>query len=291
MLYEKAIFITKVSQLRYIDYKYTRIYYGNEFCERLIPSLQDLNQILDYIQKRGLEFSFVSPYITNIGLKKLGALFELLKSTRISCEVIINDWGVLNLINRQYPDFQPVLGRLLTKQKRGPRLIELLKRQIRPRLIVNSKNPSQRNIVIQKMLPLDLDPYYKGSNASSVPIIHNFLISQRIKRIELDNLAQGMLLELPRTKISASVYTPYIYITTTFFCPTAGCDQKKKSLLKIKPCKRQCQRYLFKLRHKTMPKVIYLKGNTQFYKNTKLAVGELKNLGIDRIVYQPEIPI
>ncbi len=71
MLYEKVIFITKVSQLRYIDYKYTRIYYGNEFCERLIPSLQDLNQILDYIQKRGLNFSFVSPYVTDIGLRKI----------------------------------------------------------------------------------------------------------------------------------------------------------------------------------------------------------------------------
>jgi hypothetical protein len=288
---ERAIFITKVTQLRYIEHKYSRLYYGNEFCERLIPSLQDFNQILSYIKMRRLNFSFVTPYVTNIGLEKLKLLLEFLKEKKINCEIIINDWGVLNLVNREYFDFQPVLGRLLTKQKRGPRLIRLLKRRVRPRLVINRENPSQRNILIQKKLPLDLDPYYKGSNASSVPIIHNFLISQRIKRIELDNIAQGIQLKLPQGKISASVYTPYVYITTTFFCPTAGCDQKKKSILKIKPCKRQCQRYIFQLRHRTMPKMIYLKGNTQFYKNPKLPVKELKESGVDRIVYQPEIPV
>ncbi len=288
---ERAVFITKLSQLRYIDHKYSRLYYGNEFCERLIPSLQDLKEILDYIKMRGLNFSFVSPYVTNIGLGRLKVIFEFLKAKKVNCEVIINDWGVLNLVGREYLDFQPVLGRLLTKQKRGPRLIKLLKRQVRSRLMVNPENPGQRNILFQKKLPFDLDSYYKGSNASSVPIIHNFLISQRIKRIELDNLAHGIQLKLPQDKILASVYTPYVYITTTFFCPTAGCDQKKKSILKIKPCNRQCQKYIFKLRQRTMPKVIYLKGNTQFYKNTRLSMRELEESGVDRIVYQPEIPV
>ena len=288
---EKTVFITKVSQLGYLNHRYTRVYYGNEFCERLIPSLNDLKEILCYIQIKGLNFSLVSPYVTNVGLARLRVLFEYLKSEKINCEVIINDWGVLNLINREYFNFQPVLGRLLTKQKRCPSLIKLLKRQVRPRLIVDSKNPGQRNILIQKPLPLDLDPYYKGANAASVPIIHNLLISQRIRRIELDNTGQGLLLELPKDKICASIYLPYAYISTTFFCPTAGCDQKKESWLKIKSCKRHCQRYVFKLRHRTMPKVIYLKGNTQFYKNTRLRIRECEKIGIDRIVYQPEIPI
>ncbi|MDD5097224.1 MAG: hypothetical protein PHU59_01890 [Candidatus Omnitrophica bacterium] len=288
---ENAIFITKISQLKYVTSKFSRLYYGNEFCERLIPSLKDLNQILRYTKRMGLDFSLATPYVTDSGLKKLKILFKFLKTKKIKCEVIVNDWGVLNLINRKYPNLQPVLGRLLTKQKRGPQLIKLLKRQVKPKLIINPDNPAQRNILIQKKLPLDLDYYYKGSNSASVPIIHNFLISQRIKKIELDNLGQGILLNLPRGKISASVYTPYIYITTTFFCPTAGCDQKKKSWLKIKPCRKQCQRYIFKLRNLTMPKVIYLKGNTQFYKNNKLSLKELINLGVNRIVYQPEIPV
>ncbi len=288
---ERAIFITRLNQLKYIDCGYSRLYYGNEFCERLIPVPDCLEQILSYTEKKKLDLSLVTPYVTSDGIKKIEALFELLKSRRVACEIIINDWGVLNLLNHKYLSLTPVLGRLLTKQKRGPRLIKLLKRQTRPRLIKNSKNSKIKDLVFQKKLPAELDFYYKGSNAASVPAIHNFLISRHIRRIELDNTAQGLFLDFPEEKISASIYLPYVYISTTFFCPTAGCDEKEGSLLKIKPCKRQCQRYIFKLRHRTMPKVIYLKGNTQFYKNARFQLKEWENLGADRIVYEPEIPI
>lgn len=288
---ERAIFITKLSQLKYVNNGCSRLYYGHEFCQRLISPLNHLKRILSYIAEKRLNLSLVTPYVTNDGLKKLEVLFELLKERNTSCEVIINDWGVLNLVNRKYINLTPVLGRLLNKQKRGPRLVKLLKRETRARLLNYPQNPKIRSFVIQKKLPMDLDPYYKGSNASSVPIIHSYLISQRIKRIELDNTAQGLFLELPKNEICASIYLPYVYISTTYFCPTAGCDQRKKSLLKIKPCNKECQRYIFKLRHKTMPKVIFLKGNTQFYKNSKLSVEQLKNLGVDRIVFEPEIPV
>ena len=289
---EKSVFITKVRQLKYVSNKYTRVYFGNEFCERLIPSLNQAQQIVSYVRKKKLDFSLVTPYVTNQGLKKVKTLCEFLRKESIDCEIIINDWGVLNLVNRQYLNLTPVLGRLLTKQKKGPRLAELLKRKIREWFIQNSRSSEEKTIVFQMKLPSDLDPYYKGSNVMSVPLLHNFLIRERIKRIELDNTVQGLSLELPQGKISASVYTPYIYITTTFFCPTAGCDQKNKSLLKIKPCQRECQRYVFALRHKSMPKVIYLKGNTQFYRNSKLLPNEkFHHLGVDRIVYQPEIPV
>ena len=288
---EKAVFITKISQLKCVNHGYNRLYFGNEFCERLIPNTSDLERVLSFVNKNKLDLSLVTPYVTNYGLERLKPLFELLKDAGISPEIIINDFGVVNLINCKYPNLVPVLGRLLTKQKRGPGLKKLIKREIRPRLIKDHKNPKIRALVFQKKLPLDLDTYYKGSNASSVPIIHNFLISQRIHRIELDNTGQGLFLELPQNRISASIYLPYVYISTTFFCLTSGCGQKNKLLLKIKPCNKQCQKYIFKLRHKTMPKVIYLKGNTQFYKNTRTQFRQWQKLGVDRIVYEPDVPV
>jgi hypothetical protein len=288
---EKAIFVTKISHLKYIDASFTRLYYGNEFCERLIPSGQELRKALRFAKKRKLDFSFVTPYVTNAGLGKLQKLFKLINAFGKGSEIIINDWGTLSLTLEKYPKLTPVLGRLLTKQKRGPNLQNLLARNIAPRLIEDPRNPKIRHIVLKKKLPLDLDYYYKGSNVTSVSIIHDFLINRHIHRVELDNTVQGIFLDLPRDAISASVYLPYIYITTTFFCPTAGCEQKDKSLLKIKPCKRECQRYVFKLRHNTMPKVIYLKGNTQFYKNDSFQLDEWKGAGVNRIVFEPEIPI
>ncbi len=288
---EKAIYINRINQLDYVNEEYRRLYYGQEFCERLIPSARDLEEALSFIQKKRIDFTLVTPYVTNFGLEKLKPLLELLKIGKIRCEIIINDWGVLNLVNRRYANLMPVLGRLLTKQKRGPRLIRLLKRETRSQLIKDPKNPKKKYFVFQKKLPLDLDPYYKGSNTSSVPIIHDFLTRRRIQRIELDNTSQGLFLELQNNGIHASVYLPYVYISTTFFCLTAGCDQKKMFLLKRKPCQRQCRRYVFKLRHRTMPKVIYLKGNSQFYKYSRLRLKEWKNLGVDRIVYEPEVPV
>jgi hypothetical protein len=288
---EKAIFITSIQNLKYVKEGYSRLYFGNEFCERRIPSLASLEEVISYVKKYKLDLSLVTPYITNDGLVRLEALFELLKKKGIFCEVVFNDWGILNLINHRYPNFEPVLGRLLTRQKRGPNIIRLLQRKRRKFFTQDHWNPNLKLIIIEKELPLGLDSYYKSSNAASVPIIHQFLLSQRIRRIELDNTQQGLLQELPRGKISTSIYFPYIYISTTFFCPSAGCDSKKKSFLKIKPCSRQCQRYIFTLRNRSFHKVIFLKGNTHFYKNSKISYKALAKIGVDRVVYEPEMPV
>ena len=289
---EKVIFITRTQDLKYVKAGYSRLYFGNEFCERLIPSPASVEEAVAYVKKHKLELSLVTPYITNDGLEKIEALFALLKKKGISCEIVFNDWGTLNLIGQRFPFFKPVLGRLLTKQKRGPTVIRLLQRK-RKRYVMHDlrRNPSSTHIIIEKKLPLSLDPYYKGANAASVPIIHQFLLSQGISRIELDNTQQGLLLELARGKISASVYFPYVYISTTFFCPSAGCDAERKSFLKNKPCSRQCHRYIFTLRNRSFHKVIFLKGNMHFYKNYKISYKALAKIGVNRVVYEPRLPV
>jgi hypothetical protein len=237
-----------------------------------------------------MAFSLVTPYVTDKGLERVGSLLEALQDEMPDAEVIINDWGVLFLLERRFPSFLRVLGRLLTKQKRCPTLIRLLERKPQALLRQPPKDKETKCILIQKKLPSDLDLYYRGSNVSSVPIIHSFLASRRIKRIEIDNLAHGMTLSLPKDKIQASVYFPYVYISTTFFCLSSGCDDKEISFLKIKRCAKQCQEYIFTLRHPSMPRLIYLKGNTQFYRNKRLP-NAMEKMGINRTVYEPEIPV
>lgn len=288
---EQAVYITKTSQLHYANGQYSRVYFGCEFCERLIPSLNQLKRVTAFVRKRKLAFSLVTPYVTREGLTKLKGLFDLLKEEGVVCEIIVNDWGVLNLINREYPFFTPVLGRLMTRQEKGPRLARALKRKGEAWAFSDPKDPKIKRFIVEKEIPLDLDPYYKGANTLSVPILQDFLIKQRVKRIEFDNALQGVIMDVPKDKMKLSVYYPYGYITTTFFCPTAGCDDSPKSVQKIKPCRKQCQKYIFKLRHKTMPKILYLKGNTHFFKNSRLPVKKLQDLGVDRIVYQPDIAV
>ncbi|MFA5114470.1 MAG: hypothetical protein WC469_00185 [Candidatus Omnitrophota bacterium] len=286
---EKAILINSLSQLRAVNKQYRRIYYGVEFCERLMPTPYDLSKVTDFILRNNLKLSLVTPYVTPRGLENAVALFDFLNSRRLQPEVIINDWGVLNVLRRKYKNLIPVLGRLLNKQKRGPTLITLLKER-KNSSPVYLYDPKRRSIVYQNKLPKGIEYYYKTSNVLSMPIIQDFLYNLDIKRIELDNVGQGFLSDLPKGKISASVYVPFVYITTTFYCPSAGCEDNNTASLKLKPCHKECQKYIFKLRHPAMPKVIYLKGNTQFYKNRYLSINMLKRAGVNRVVYEPRVP-
>lgn len=265
----------------------TRIYFGAEFCERLIPSIGECREVISRARDKGMDFSLVTPYVTDTGISRLRYLFDLMACMDAPVEVIVNDWGVLGRLRNEYTGLAPVLGRLLTKQKRGPRIKRLLERRL-PSKIIRPKEPSRQGavIIVAEKLPPDADLYYRGSNASSVPIIHGLLKENNVRRIEIDNLLQGIYLDMGNSGISVSAYTPYAYISTTMFCQTIGCERKHKPFLRVRPCAKECRRYTFRLRHKSMPEDIILKGNTQFYKNGLGSIRKLEQAGIDRIVYQ-----
>ncbi len=265
---EKAIFISKIENLGYVDGSCTRVYFGNEFCQRLIPSVKALEKVLKFVAKKKLNFTFVTPYATDNGLRTLKPLLKFLNKNN-PCEVVINDWGVLRILNSDYKNLKPVLGRLLSKQKRGPRIMN-----------------------VWDKLPKTAKEYFKQTSIT-VPIYRKFLNDNRIKRVELDNLLQGIDLNFnfPDSEIHGSLYVPYAYVTTTRLCLTANCDKPKKvDKIGIFPCNKECQRYTFELKHKAMPVTLILKGNTQFFKNDKIPKN-LEKRGIDRIVYQPKVPM
>lgn len=262
---EQAIFISKLENLRYVTSKYTRLYFGNEFCQRLIPSSEDLKFTKDFVLRHKMDFTLVTPYVTNKGIEILRPILEYVIRNFSDIEIVINDWGLLEIIRKEFRCSNFVLGRLLTKQKRGPRILNLM-----------GKVP---NSMIQ---------HFRESNVDN-PTLSNFLINKGIKRIELDNLLQGISRVAPLLK--GSLYIPFAYITTTRFCLVSSCeDRVNKPLRSIVPCNKACQRYTFKLEHKNMPIEIFLKGNTQFFKNEHLP-DNLEQLSVDRLVCQPEIPL
>ena len=83
-----------------------------------MPSPKELEQVLD--------FTFVTPYVTDEGLKILESLFPEIEEKKLGSEVVLNDWGILRILNERHPNLEPVMGRLLNKMKRGPRLMNLL---------------------------------------------------------------------------------------------------------------------------------------------------------------------
>jgi hypothetical protein len=261
---EHAAFITKTESLQCIDGIYSRLYYGNEFCQHLIPSLDEIKQVSDFTRMRSLAFTLVTPFVTNEGLQALKPLLSYVVKHTASSEVVINDWGVLRMAKEQFPSLTLVLGRLLTKQKRGPRLLRLTRR-----------------------MPPEMIEHFRASNID-VPIVVDFLRQKGIERVELDNLLQGI--SRGKDVLRASLYVPYVFVTTTRYCISAFCERQDHFSRDITACRKECSRYIFDLTHKNMPVPLMLKGNTQFFKNETLP-DDFEALHIDRIVHEPEIPV
>lgn len=278
---EKAIHITTLDSLRYYNSGYARIYFGVEFCQRLIPSVRSLEEALRFTRTKGLQFTLVTPFVTEEGLNRLGGIFKFLKKELKDCEIVVNDWGVLEVISRRYKTFKPLLGRLLTRQNRNPAMAYILKKQY-PLVGIKGKGGTIRIIT---HVPPDRR-YQKGIKASYVNAcsVQNFLSKFNIKRVELNNVIQGLNLENLGLKVS--LYTPFVNISTTRFCPMESRTQK---ILRINTCRRECQKYYERLKYKALPKYIYKRGNTIFYKNPVDIKAADESL-IDRIVFEPELP-
>jgi hypothetical protein len=264
---EQAVFISKTEHLKYCDENFTRLYFGNEFCERLIPSRQELQKVLAFVNKRKLSFTFVTPYVTNQGLRKIEKLLVFLAEKCPQAEIVFNDWGVFHFLREKELPIIPVLGRLLLKMKRGPRIMNIIDK-----------------------VPEETRRYYQTPSLT-VPEICTFLKQNRIFRVELDNLLQGIDLDGADKDIHSSLYLPFAFISTTRFCLTANCeDEAKKKYVGVFPCNKECQRYTFTLTNPVMTLPLVRKGNTSFFMNDTLPEVVTRQQ-VDRIVIEPEIPL
>jgi hypothetical protein len=270
---QKAVFINRAEAINNV--RADRVYFGNEFCENLIPQYGRLKQCYALAKLKDKQFTFVSPFVTNYGLRKLECLFEFLDKQG-AVEVVFNDWGVFDLLNRRFRNIVPVLGRLLTKQRRDPRLQKIL---LGRQQIVN-RAKGTKTVFVPKKIPVTLFEHYRGS-VINVPIFQKQLLSWGIKRIEIDNLIWGMNISVDK-RIGVSVYLPYGYITTGRACG--------KISLTYAACRKECQRYYIRLEDKDLAVPLLSIGNTVFYKSPPPSLEELKKCGIDRIVFQRRLP-
>ena len=262
---EQTLFISNPSGLKYLQEDFTRIYFGQEFCERLLPQNTDLEKIISFSSDKDVPLTLVTPYVTDKGLLKLEKLIELFAEKMPKAEIVFNDWGVFQFIEENFPELKPVLGRLLNKQKRGPRITNII-----------------------EQVPKETREYYMGASLD-VSATAGFLKKKKIFRAEFDNLLQGLDMSGLDKKIKRSLYLPYLFISTTRFCLTANCDVGDTGV-GVMPCHHECQKYTFNLNNPVMKQPLIRKGNTIFAINDNIPETVPKG-EVDRIVIQPEIPI
>lgn len=260
---ENALYITQIENLKYLTPDFTRVHFGVEFCERLLPSATELRDVLSEADRRGLPLTLVTPYVTEDGLGRVEKLLALLPE---AVEVAFNDWGVLRIMRERYPHLAPVLGRLLTKVKRGPRIMNFTDK-----------------------LPKEALEHLR-STSLGVPRYTQFLFANNIRRAELDNPLQGLRLEDVPRELKLSLHIPFAYVSTTRFCLTANCDDPdKKGFIGVFPCSQQCRTYTFFLDNAAMTTLLIRKGNTIFFRNAAVT-DEMRASHIDRVIIAPEVP-
>lgn len=255
--------------------KFSRLYFGQEFCERLIPKVRDLMEAVGVSRRGKLGFTLVTPYVTEKGLAMLEELFGELSAGLPGAEVVVNDWGALYLLRRRFLSLEPVLGRLLNKALRDPRLTGGL-----------SSDDLSRNKKLYRACSLS-GPYMKK--------LINWL---GVKRVELDNLIQGLDDGIPRWGFRVSLYLPFGCITTGRICLLGswGLERSKKFNASAKSCSRECGIHRLELtgpgfRDSAGCRIVQM-GNTVFYDQTgplfASGLARSRALGVSRIVYQPK---
>lgn len=258
--------------------EFSRVYWGNEFCQRLIPGLDRLRTHYSAITESGLGFSLVTPYVTNEGLEKLKPLFQFLVEQG-DAEVVVNDWGVLNVLRREYPQLKPVLGRLMNKMIRDPRVAQYYDTPGAPREALRALRESS----------VTAHAYRK--------LLENY----GIEMVELDNLFQGIALHFDQLGLRGSLYIPYGYVATGRVCMIGSLHLPKHDKFCVdNVCRRECLNYVIEYCYSDSPfdnrdQRFFQKGNTVFYTHSddmiSWALLSAPGQGIRRIVYQPQFPM
>ncbi len=259
------------------DIKFTRCVFGNEFCEHLLPSPERLASAIKAAQAQALSFTFLTPYVSNEGIAALRPLFAVL--AQHDGEAVFNDWGVLNLLRREYPTIVPVQGRLLNKSLRDPRVTTMYASEPSPTAALASLQRSN----------LDNSGYLR------------FLLRQGVQMIEIDNLPQGNDLSFVEHGIKIAAYLPFGFISTSRICMAAGLHYHKPEKFQPgAPCRHECQTHLLEYAYTNSPfgnreQKFYLKGNTYFYVHTEPMLRSLFAQAatgqITRLIFQPRLPM
>ncbi len=259
---ERAVFVADLDRLPPEGEPYDRLYLGSEFCAWRLPEERELQEARGVAARRGVGFSLVTPFLDEPGLARTLALVRALPEDPAT-EVVANDLGLIEVLRGAGWGGTVVAGRLLTRQRRGPGF------------------QSFGDVTAAAAAAL------RGSALDS-PAFVELLGSYGVKRFELDDLVQGASIPVLPAGVHLSLYRPYLLVTATRNCPwifdgrtwdrSRGC---------ARPCRGQELHLVPQRRDPEAQHGLHLGGCAQFLEHRSDAPPPA---GVDRIVWQPEIP-
>ena len=240
----------------------TRIYVGNEFCHNLFPAEDILMKIFDKAESENINITLCFTYMRECYIEEtkkiIDKVYKWCSENEKCIEVVINDWGMIELLRDKDDYISLCLGVLLNKRKKDPRY--MYKKGYDENKELMSENSLNSNCFIE------------------------FMKENNINRYEYENCGY-------RIKIAEgnhSLHMPFYVTNTSQYCTLyAMCtnlDRGKQKL--VTKCPKYCRDYIF-----SYPKHLKMVGryNSLFaFDDTLIKDYEqleyyIKN-GIDRIV-------
>jgi len=184
-----------------------RVYLGSEFCPQLALPERELGAGLALLRSRGFQATIVLAPVPQTRFASTRAMLRKF-GRRGALEVAANDWGALAALDGW--GHIPVLGRLLFRMKRLPRVSQ----ETRP----VCSGPHCRIRLAAQMREFSRFP-------TDAPWFADLLRGLNVRRMDTEMLPQGVSLRRP-APVKLSLFLPWAQVTGGGRCPVAGEDRR-----------------------------------------------------------------
>ena len=256
---------------------YDRIYFGHETCEKLLPTFESIDPLLEFAGRKGIPLTYVTPFLTENGLHTTISFLTKLKVTSRIFEVVTSDWGLLDWVCTNAAGI-PVVSRFLVGQYVDPRISRILNVKA-ARDIATIQFDGSFYFLRQIPATPSLRNHLCSCSLSN-SILRQFFLERGIRRMEVSNVPHDIALDND-AGISFSLHVPYIPLAVMRSCPGEGEDFNSVRL--CNPI--QCRNAIHPWSESHIPCRAVRKENALYYRNHNWPAKVTANPCINRVVF------
>ena len=196
------------------------IYFGSDTCEHLLPYIRHVIEVMKHCQHYKLHFVFVFPPISSSYSKHAHDLLLLFNEHK--AEVVVNDFGMLTAAIK-HKQIKVSLGRLMNRVQRNA--------------FVDYLHPSEltaKQLETQQHASMQLE--------LAIPTVRRYFKGLNIGRFGIENMPYNAAFTHEAPRMNIDVYYPYIYLSSSRACDTAGIANQSFAHSPQAECARHCEK-------------------------------------------------
>lgn len=239
---------------------YDYIYYGSELCINKFLHMSNLDRVINYCIKYNKTFCFMTPFVPENSFEEFVFLFENVCKSNVKKEIIVNDFGIMQMINENYKDkLELTYGRLLNRMKKSPSIMNYF-----------NKFNEDSKMALQ---------------TSAVNNQYTFELLQRYgyRNIQYENVLQSNRLHF-EPHFNNHLLLPCVQVSTSRKCIGTCVNSNTYYLNGV--CDYGCEKKRYTLYNKEIKQEVILNGNTIMYVNNSVA-NDIRDYS--RIVYNKPV--